>query len=168
MCLQRLLAQQESNVPVQAASRDLDLSCWMRSSSPRIAVWHAGQIARIVQQESKNGHALLNPLIVPSLMKSAVVVCAYAVRTRACPFCTGNPEPVDLVDAFSQDETCERLTGWISTGHGLCNWGGNIFKQMPICRCGIPIISAWYRNMFRRIMKADSDLIASFISLLSH
>ncbi|KAK6220622.1 hypothetical protein LQW54_002067 [Pestalotiopsis sp. IQ-011] len=151
-----------------AMSSDLDLTCWMNTNAPRTAVWHAGQIARIAEKEAAKPDAMLNPLLIPSLVKSAVVVCAFASRSRACPFCTGNPEPVDLVDLFGADETCERLSTWTSGGHGLGTWGGNVFIQMPICRCGIPIISAWYRKVFKKIAHADSDLVSSFTGLVSH
>lgn len=104
-----------STMPVR--DPEARMRTWMNSSCPRIAVWSAAQIARIVMREHaaaaaapavldntstnnrnaaststsgsiSNNAVMLNPLAMPGVLMSATVACSYAYHTRTCPACT--------------------------------------------------------------------------------
>lgn len=140
----------------------VQLHSWAASSESRIAVWNAAQICRIVSQESTSSTSvnglLLNPLAMPSLLKSAVVICTYAYYTRACPVCTGGP-PIDLVDIFSAQDDDDRLMRWKETGEGLADWSP---LSVPVCQCKLKILA----NCLRRALARDNNLEVDFTSFL--
>lgn len=143
---------------------------WLATKCSRLAAQNAAQIARIFELESsaeRAGRLSLNPLAIPSLLMSAVVICSYTFRSRVCPLCTGSSEPVDLVDLFNADHDCERLTTWLEGGPGLGAWGGNLlFVQLPLCQCGFLDMAAWFRKRLSRDPYAVAEL-NSFLAELT-
>ncbi|KAI0911024.1 hypothetical protein F4823DRAFT_623826 [Ustulina deusta] len=135
---------------------------WQNSKIARTAVWHSAQIARIVSGEFALENATtrlrLNPLLTPALIMSAVVVCAYAYHTRACPLCTGGG-PIDLVNVFGAPDDCERLGRWLEEGAGLANWGLDIFVGFPVCQCSVILLSDWFHQFLARDNQADAALV---------
>ena len=138
------------------------LRTWVTSLNARTAVWNAAQISRVVAQESSNPETKkrlpLNPLAIPWMVKSAVVVCSYAYCTRACPLCTGGP-PIDLIDVLYMPDDDEDLKKWKENGEGLATWGigGN-----PICRCRLSAFAAWFRGA----LAVDSGAEMEFTTFL--
>ena len=136
------------------------LRAWVTSPKARIAVWNAVQISRIVAQESSRpepkNRLLLNPLAIPGIVKSAVVICSYAYCTRACPVCTGGP-PIDLIDLLHLPDEDGDLKRWKEKGEGLATWGigGN-----PICRCKVGAFATWFRGAFAVDKGAEMEFMA--------
>jgi len=138
------------------------LRAWVTAPQARTAVWNAAQIARILAKETArpdpSTFLLLNPLAIPALLDSAIVVCAYAHHTVACPACTGE-SMVDLVDIFGAGDDEERLVAWREVGVGLADW---VPGQFPVCRCKVGTLAAW----FRRVLAVDKSLEAEFVTFL--
>ncbi|KAI8625795.1 hypothetical protein F5Y19DRAFT_479134 [Xylariaceae sp. FL1651] len=155
----------------QNSSPALYLQPWSISKFARVAVWHGAQIARIASKElaleNSANRLLLNPLVIPALLTSAIVVCAYAYNARACPMCTGG-DPVDLVNVFSAPDDCERLARWKEEGVGLADWGPNIFSGFPLCRCSMIKLSDWFRARLDRDKQADAALVLFLDELKSN
>ncbi|KAI0541737.1 hypothetical protein GGR58DRAFT_455996 [Xylaria digitata] len=138
------------------------LLAWQISKIARIAIWHSAQIARIMSSEfalEQSTRVRLNPLLIPALLMSAVVVCGYAYHTRLCPLCTGGG-PIDLVNVFSAPDNCERLEGWLEEGKELVNWGLDVFVGFPVCQCRIVVLSKWFRELLARDKQADASLVS--------
>ncbi|KAI3328009.1 hypothetical protein HD806DRAFT_549872 [Xylariaceae sp. AK1471] len=135
---------------------------WQICKVARLAVWHSAQIVRVVSRElalkNSTTRLRLNPLAIPALLMSAVVMCGYTYYTRVCPLCTGSP-PVDLVNVFEAPESCERLTRWLEEGEGLVDWGKNIFSGFPICQCSMILLSDWFREFLARDKQAEDALV---------
>ncbi|KAI1179603.1 hypothetical protein F4777DRAFT_574908 [Nemania sp. FL0916] len=86
---------------------------WQSSRLARVAVWHSAQIARIAEREFElqlstavpsRVRLCLNPLLIPALLMSATVVCAFAFHARGgCPMCVGSGT-AELVRLFAGPE----------------------------------------------------------------
>ncbi|KAI0112168.1 hypothetical protein GGR51DRAFT_568978 [Nemania sp. FL0031] len=135
---------------------------WQISKIARLALWHSAQIARIASSEFELGamssRLRLNPLLIPALLMSAIVVCGYAYYTPGCPLCAGSA-PIDLVVVFAASEECERLTRWLDHGEGLPNWGLHVFTGFPVCQCRVFQLSQWFREFLARDEQADAALM---------
>ncbi|MCJ1390051.1 hypothetical protein MMC18_002909 [Xylographa bjoerkii] len=138
------------------------LRAWCASPNARIAVWNAAQIFRIVTHEAASPEPitrlLLNPLAIPGVLKSAIVICSYAYHTRSCPVCTGIP-PIDLVDLFDAQDDDARLVQWKEHGEGLADWSPGGF---PVCECRLMALATW----FRRALAIDKGAEQEFMSFL--
>lgn len=141
---------------------------WQPSKIARTALWHSAQIARIVSDEFSLENATtrlrLNPLLIPALLMSAVVVCGYAYYARSCPLCTGGG-PIDLVNLFGAPDECERLHPWLEEAAGLASWGPDVFVGFPVCQCSLLLLSDWFRELLVRDTQAVAAL-AIFIDEL--
>ncbi|KAF2964793.1 hypothetical protein GQX73_g8777 [Xylaria multiplex] len=138
------------------------LLAWQNSNIARIALWHSAQIARIVSSEfalEQSTRVRINPLLIPALLMSAVVVCGYAYHTRLCPLCTGGG-PIDLVNVFGAPDDCDRLARWLEEGKELVNWGLDVFVGFPVCQCRIAVLSKWFRELLARDEQADASLVS--------
>ncbi|KAI1279629.1 hypothetical protein F5Y07DRAFT_396678 [Xylaria sp. FL0933] len=137
------------------------LRAWQASKIARTAVWHSAQIARIVSSELTLDNAStrirLNPLLIPALLMSALVVCGSAYHARTCPLCTGGG-PIDIVTLFEASDEGERLGRWIEEGVGLASWGLDVFIGFPICQCSLILLSDWFREFLVRDKRADDAL----------
>ncbi|KAI1364926.1 hypothetical protein F5Y08DRAFT_328321 [Xylaria arbuscula] len=140
---------------------------WQPSKIARTAIWHSAQIARIVSGEVSLENATtrlrLNPLLIPALLMSAVVVCGFAYYARSCPLCGGGP--IDLVNIFGAPNDCERLDGWLEEASGLASWGPDVFVGFPVCQCSLLLLSDWFRELLFRDSQACAAL-ALFIEEL--
>ncbi|KAL8921868.1 MAG: hypothetical protein Q9172_003801 [Xanthocarpia lactea] len=156
-------AECRSGTPTVTHKNRAHVRAWVASANARIAVWNAAQICRIVARESTGstsaGRLLLNPPAMPALLKSAVVICAYAYHTRACPLCTGGP-PIDLVDIFGAKDDNNRLIRWKETGEGLADW---VPLSIPVCKCKVGMLAKSLRQALARDRSADVEFV-SFIS----
>ncbi|KAI0428122.1 hypothetical protein F5Y09DRAFT_349823 [Xylaria sp. FL1042] len=137
------------------------LRAWQASKISRVAVWHSAQIARIVSSEltleNARTRVRLNPLLIPALLMSAIVVCGSAYHARVCPLCTGGG-PIDLITLFEAFDDGERLGRWLEEGVGLASWGLDVFVGFPICQCSLILLSEWFREFLARDKKADDAL----------
>ncbi|KAI1126865.1 hypothetical protein F5Y10DRAFT_243900 [Nemania abortiva] len=152
-----------SSTPPKQQNPQHSLRSWQVSKIARMAVWHSAQIARIVSSEFELGatstRLRLNPLLIPAVLMSAIVVCGYAYHTPGCPLCTGCA-PVDLVLVFATTDDCERLQSWLDEGTGLVNWGLHVFTGFPVCQCRLFHLSEWFREFLVRDEQADAALMS--------
>lgn len=153
---------------------------WMASHCPRIAVWNAAQISQAFMRgfqdvlsvaEHGNGvrdvssptsstpptSCILNPLAVPGLMMSAIVVLAYASQTEACGTCRvttlqQGEEHHGAVDIFSAVNDNPALVAWKDRGHGSAVWGTS---GIVVCRCQRHELYRW----FSRVLTRDEDAL---------
>ncbi|KAL8860195.1 MAG: hypothetical protein Q9178_003459 [Gyalolechia marmorata] len=156
-------AECRSGTPAATHKNRAHVRAWVASANARIAVWNAAQICRIVARESTGstlaGRLLLNTPAIPALLKSAVVICAYAYHTRVCPVCTGGP-PIDLVDIFGANDDDDRLIRWKETGEGLADW---VPLSIPVCKCKVGMLAKYLRQALARDQSADVEFV-TFIS----
>lgn len=142
------------------------IRAWTTSSNARIAVWNATQICRICMRESDRstsaGRLLFNSLVNQALLRSAIVICAFAYHTRACPVCTGGP-PIDLVDIFGAPDDDDRLVRWKETGEGLADW---VPLSMPVCQCRVAQLAKYLRPELAKDHGIDKEFM-SFLGRLS-
>ncbi|KAI8634026.1 fungal-specific transcription factor domain-containing protein [Xylariaceae sp. FL1651] len=121
------------------------LLSWLSTICPRLAAWNAAQICRVYTIKAPGPNArfrsLLNPLAIPGVLMSAVVICLYAFHTRACSLCAAIP-PTTSINLFDFQET-EELENWKRDGCGLATWGLN---QVPVCHCRVGELAAWFRE----------------------
>ncbi|KAL9585092.1 MAG: hypothetical protein Q9203_004399, partial [Teloschistes exilis] len=133
------------------------IRAWAITSSARIAVWHATQICRICMRESPRstsaGRLLYNSLVDQALLRSAIVICAFACYTRACPICTGGP-PIDLVDIFGAPDDDDRLVRWKETGEGLADW---VPLSIPVCQCRVAQLARYLRPELAKDQGIDRE-----------
>ncbi|KAK4032262.1 fungal-specific transcription factor domain-containing protein [Parachaetomium inaequale] len=169
---------------------------WMTSQCARKAVWSASQIARLVVASDGaapglggNGpcsssepaspgtttavspnasprRLLLNPLAVPGLLMSAIVTCAYASQTSACPSCCSphtaavSSEAFDLFTGADEDP---ELVRWKEHGVGCAIWGpSGIF----VCRCQLAALGGWFSSVFVRDDGAKGEFESFFEGLI--
>lgn len=137
---------------------------WVASSCARMAVRNAAQICQVIEEESSSPGAttrlLLNPLVIPGILKSAIVITLYAHHSLTCSKCTGM-SPVDSVDLFNANDEDTRLVNWIEHG-GLATWGPS---EISICRCSVLELSDWFRCTVRESKRAELEILA-FITTL--
>ncbi|KAI4163183.1 MAG: hypothetical protein LQ342_003116 [Letrouitia transgressa] len=138
---------------------------WVASPCARTAVRNAAQICRVVEDESSSPavttRLLLNPLVVPGILKSAIITTLYAHYSLTCSKCTGM-SPVDLVDLFNTDDEDTRLVNWMEHGNGLATWGPS---EIAICRCRVLELSDWFRCAVRASKRAEIEILA-FVATL--
>ncbi|KAI4101999.1 MAG: hypothetical protein L6R37_004664 [Teloschistes peruensis] len=138
---------------------------WAISSSARIAVWNATQICRICMRESprstSSGRLLYNSLVNQALLRSAIVICAFACYTHACPVCTRGP-PIDLVDIFGAPDDDDRLVRWKETGEGLADW---VPLSIPVCQCRVTQLAKYLRLELAKDQGIDREFM-SFLNRL--
>ena len=148
-----------TDTTISARKTKARLRTWVASPDARIAVWNAAQISRIVGHESNSSESptrlLLNPLAIPAVLKSAVVICTYAYHTSACPVCTGCP-PIDLVDLFGAKDDDLKLRQWKEQGKGLADWSPGGF---PVCRCKVMALATWFRGQLVVDTSAEKQLM---------
>ncbi|KAK4118843.1 hypothetical protein N657DRAFT_694102 [Parathielavia appendiculata] len=117
-------------------------------------------------------HLLLsNPLAIPGLLVSAIVVCSYASQTSACPDClpaSGGSDPAAAavgaaaqaaaVDLFTAGINDADLTRWTERGEGWAVWGGGQSERarIPICRCRLTELGVWFK---RALPHGDYDAL---------
>ncbi|KAL8662421.1 MAG: hypothetical protein Q9202_004742 [Teloschistes flavicans] len=139
------------------------LRAWAISTNARIAVWNAAQICRIYMRESDRstsaGRLLFGALVNQALLRSAIVICAFAFHTRACPICTGGP-PIDLVDIFSAPDDDDRLVRWKEKGEGLADWAP---LSIPVCQCRVGQLAKYLRQELAKNQWLDREFM-SFLS----
>ncbi|KAK7989613.1 hypothetical protein PG990_006476 [Apiospora arundinis] len=144
------------------ANSQARLKVWRSSSCPRIAVWNAAQIARVASRELRKvtlnaGPArLCNPLVLPGLLMSAVVIYSYVQYTSACDSCANsasggggqaNPSRLDLDMVADPNE--QGFIAWKDGGLGLATFGA---ERIPLCKCKMAEITA----RFERLLAIDS------------
>ena len=138
------------------------LRAWTTSPHARIAVWNAAQIYRVFVKENNSSctanRLSLNPLAVPGLLKSAILICSYAYHTRACPGCTGS-SPSDAFDLMDAEDDDLGLANWINLGQGIANWPP---LTILICQCNFKTLAKW----FHRIFEKDENAQAKFMLFL--
>ncbi|KAI0392736.1 hypothetical protein F5Y17DRAFT_341929 [Xylariaceae sp. FL0594] len=146
---------------------------WQGVRSARLAVWHAAQISRIVTRELAHSHPhlhfsshphhphhppkntpALNPLLIPSLLTSAIIMLAYTYRHAICPRCRPAPSDVpllDIVNVLDASEDSPRMRRYLDHDHGggdvILDWGGNFFTVFPVCRCSRTLLADWFRKL---------------------
>ena len=139
------------------------LRAWAASSDIRIAVWNAAQLCRIAARQSSSnstsGDLTLNPLVIPGLLRSAIVICSYAYYTRACPACTRGP-PVELVDLLAAENGESQR--WVEQGQGSAYWSP---LSIPLCQCKVMTLARWFREALVRDNNARTTF-ESFITRL--
>ncbi|KAK8139028.1 hypothetical protein PG984_002408 [Apiospora sp. TS-2023a] len=168
------ISQASSSSP--SANSQGRLKVWHESSCPRIAVWNAARIARVASQELHNISAgskpvrLLNPLIIPGLLMSAVVVYSYVQNTVACGSCCavnsdsrgggGQLCPPPQLDLGLLDDEVPHdnpsVIAWKDCGIGLATFGA---ERIPLCKCRTAEIAAF----FERLLAVDSMAKDSFL-----
>lgn len=151
--------------PLTTQKSKARLRAWISSPRSRTAVWNAAQISRVVAHESTglqpNTGLLLNPLAIPGILQSAIVMCSYAYHTRACSTCTGG-RPIESVDLFDADDEDVKLARWREKGEGLASWGPSC---IPVCHCKVMDLATWFRHALARDKGVDTELI-SFLGCL--
>ncbi|KAL9581047.1 MAG: hypothetical protein Q9212_004136, partial [Teloschistes hypoglaucus] len=142
------------------AKNPAHVRAWTTSSNARIAVWNATQICRICMRESDRstsaGRLLFNCLVNQALLRSAIVICAFAYHTRACPVCTGGP-PIDLVDIFGAPDDDDRLVRWKGTGEGLADW---VPLSIPVCQCRVAQLAKYLRPELAKDQGIDREFMS--------
>ncbi|KUI61932.1 hypothetical protein VP1G_09086 [Cytospora mali] len=177
-----------ADIPVLETSKccedcqDLGLSMRMRqwASGPdgRRAVVHAAQLRRIHGRATCTvGYTtcltaaqrrISNPLQAAGLFYSAIVLCSFAHRAD-CAHDAGGLGPqhqgeiVELVHPEVGGHVCENLEGWIRDGPGP--GAGASLLGVPLCRCSVPSLAAWYRDQLgsgslftQRLLKFETTL----------
>ncbi|KAI1119754.1 fungal-specific transcription factor domain-containing protein [Nemania abortiva] len=139
------------------------LHTWLNSPCPRISVWNAAQISRVIEHESASRSglpdAVQNPCAITSLLTSAIVVCFVAHLTCACSPCGRNTGEKPSVDLFNSPEDDVGLTQWRDFGVGVASWG---LSSIAVCRCKTGELASW----FRRHLHRDTGIEAEFLSFV--
>ncbi|KAI3318445.1 hypothetical protein HD806DRAFT_315864 [Xylariaceae sp. AK1471] len=142
------------------------LRTWMASSCSRIAVLNAAQISRVVEREfspgSRRSDIVANPLAIPGLLTSAIVVCFVANRTLACSSCASDPSKDQTIDLFSATDKDEKLTSWKESGRGLGCWGPS---GITVCHCKTQELALWFRGHLSKDVSAETEFLAFMDSL---
>ncbi|KAK4182995.1 zinc finger protein zas1 [Podospora australis] len=158
---------------VDTAKVSARVRVWFQSNCPRIAVWSAAQILRVLERE--NGGSLANmgvkgppknPLAVASILMSAIVVCSYASGIKACDQCTpgGMFDAGSCVDLFSTDATPEStLLGWVEDGRGWAIWGPT---GALLCQCGRRRLGEFFDGVLNVDKVAKEDFRQFFQGLV--
>ncbi|KAK6593568.1 hypothetical protein H4I95_11357 [Botrytis cinerea] len=140
----------------------LRLGSWMFSPHPRTALWNAGQICRLAENNfsnrSYNTDPLLNPLAMPGILKSAIAVCSYTYHISTCFGCTSILG--DSIDLFSASHKDDKLKDWTEHGIGMATWGT---ESIPVCHCKFIDLEMWFRKRFARDVGADTEF-TSFLA----
>jgi hypothetical protein len=161
------------------------LRAWIASPCPRAAVWSAAQIARVVALVGQGGawgevHVpgqgldsdsgggavvvaarrvlLANPLAVPGLLMSAVVVCSYASQTRACSRCAPGSAGAGF-DLLAAEINDPQLVRWAERGEGWAAWGPS---GIQVCRCRLAELGEW----FKEALPGDCDALRELEAFL--
>lgn len=139
---------------------------WMASPCSRIALWNAAQISRVIEHElsGKSNTAAFgqNPLAIPGLLTSAIVVCFVANLTSACSLCTGDSDVNQPMDLFGAHEDTDELKKWRETGNGLVSWGPS---GIVICRCKTQDLMRCFHTHLSGDAAAEAELLAFVDSL---
>ncbi|KAI1763524.1 hypothetical protein GGR53DRAFT_497427 [Hypoxylon sp. FL1150] len=174
--------------------RRAHLRQWITSGCPRAALWNAAQICRVFGVESTRSwspahprvHMMLNPTLIPGVLTSAIVACSYARHTQRCEQCTptshhspssptsgttaaaggaasASMKAVDLFDTDPDDPALER---WKKCDEGVPYWGMNGSDKIPVCKCRLTDVAAWFREAFARDQKAEMEFVL-FLAELS-
>ncbi|KAI0096756.1 fungal-specific transcription factor domain-containing protein [Nemania sp. FL0031] len=142
------------------------LRIWTSSPCSRFAVWNAAQISRVIEHEltgNSNTAAFgQNPLAIPSLLTSAIVVCFIANLTSACPLCTSNPIVDRAIDLFETDHDADKLKNWRDSGTGMVSWGPS---GIVICSCKTRELMRWFQGRLSGAASAEAELLAFVDSL---
>ncbi|KAI1771486.1 hypothetical protein F4818DRAFT_429225 [Hypoxylon cercidicola] len=167
--------------------RRAHLRQWITSGCPRMALWNAAQICRVFSLESSRSssstqpraHLQLNPLLIPGVMMSAVVACSYARHTQMCARCTpaahtpSSPTagmaaaaPMKAIDLFHTAPDDPALRRWSMCDDGVPYWGCNDGDRIPVCKCRLTAIAAWFREAFAQDEKAEMEFVL-FLAELS-
>ncbi|SPQ26510.1 46fc4c23-44e7-4e08-8856-5fb8848ebb16 [Thermothielavioides terrestris] len=183
---------------------------WLASACARMAVWSAAQIARlvVVPAAAAGGdqpaalpapdvpgrdvvlpaaarRQLLNPLAVPGLLMGAIVTCAYAAQTSACPACCpvaaaaaaataagggadgsgggGGGGAAAAVDLFVAADEDAALVAWKEHGMGWAVWGPS---GIVVCRCRLAALGGWFSAALGRERGAKGEFEAFFEGLV--
>ncbi|KAI1129744.1 hypothetical protein F5Y10DRAFT_237531 [Nemania abortiva] len=145
------------------------LRTWITSPCSRFAVWNAAQISRVIEHElSGNSNTAAfgqNPLAIPSLLTSAIVVCFIANVTSACPSCTSTSDPDvnQTADLFETHHESDKLKKWRESGTGLVSWGPG---GIVICACKTQELVRWFQSRLSVDASAEAELLA-FVDGLS-
>ena len=139
------------------------LRAWTTTPHARIAVWNAAQIYRVLVKDNNSSftakHLSMNPLAVPGLLKSAIIICSYAYYNRACPECTGS-SPSDAFDILDAEDDDIDLANWTNLGQGIANWPP---LTILICQCNFKTLARW----FHRMLEKDDNAQTKFTSFLN-
>lgn len=149
------------------------LRVWMSSPCPRITVWSASQIARLMsvdEEATVNADPRLpdtlnpvasrrlllsNPLAIPGLLMSAIVTCAYASQTSACPDCLPGSDSAAAIDLFAAEYNNPELARWKECGRGWAIWGRS---GIPVCRCRLAALGEWFLRTLPKNHDAQREL----------
>lgn len=169
------------HIPSTTEEQHSRLKIWLESSCPRIAVYSASQIARVAMYELQDlppaGIAgplpLLNPLIVPGLLMSAMVVYSYVRCISACGACINldtdrqeglassshhsRPGYANLNLHEMDDLDDQALIEWKNSGHGLATIGHEL---IPLCKCKKPEVKTYFRRLLAVDRKAETGFLA--------
>lgn len=167
--------------------RHAHLRQWITSGCPRSALWNAAQICRVFSVESSRSsssslrpraHLQLNPLLIPGVLTSAVVACSYARHTQMCEQCTpaahspSSPTgtaataPMKAIDLFNMAPDDTALERWTMYDDGVPYWGNTGSEKIPVCKCRLTAIAAWFREAFAHDEKAEMEFVL-FLAELS-
>lgn len=150
-----------------------NLEEWATSSGGRANVIHAAQLRRIWSKASHAGVDGEQTLFVPNaLLKSAVIICAFARKTQSCSRCCpisrshekeGDKGPAAILDLERSD--IERVTGlplgqkWVELG------GPATCGRLPLCSCHYSEIVASAVSMLPAMPRIQARF-NSFLSVL--
>lgn len=182
-----------ANIPTRR--RRAHLRQWITSGCPRAALWNAAQICRVYSVEAARSwsaaqpraHMQLNPMLIPGVLTSAIVACSYARHTQMCEQCTPtshspspptgtgttaaggagavNP-PMKAVDLFNLESDDPALERWTKHDEGVPYWGMTGSDKIPVCKCRLTDIAAWFREAFAQDQKAEMEFVL-FLAELS-
>jgi hypothetical protein len=143
---------------------DARLHTWVTSESSRIALWNAAQICRIVDREQSISpeplaRLLLNPIALPGVLMSAIVIVTWANHTQKCAQCVSGQVIADSVDLFETEEIDFSFVQWKATGDLSAIWSSS---KIPICQCQLSTLASW----FRRLLVADKKAAIQFDTFL--
>ncbi|GAW16506.1 hypothetical protein ANO14919_059350 [Xylariales sp. No.14919] len=144
------------------------LRTWIKSPCPRISVWNAAQISRVIEHESicRSGlpDAVQNPCAITSLLTSAIVVCFVAHLTSSCSSCAGGAGEGPSIDLFNSPENDTGLAHWRDTGVGVTSWSSS---GIVVCRCKTQELASWFRGHLHKDASAEAEFIVFVDSLQS-
>lgn len=126
-------------------------------------------------------HLKLNPLLIPGVLMSAIVACSYARYTQTCETCTATTHhhpssptststatlaAAEAVDLFRAADDDPALEAWKQRGAGVPYWGGGRSEKIPVCKCRLSDIAAWFREAFAEDERAEMEFVL-FLAELS-
>ncbi|KAJ6119020.1 hypothetical protein N7471_013640 [Penicillium samsonianum] len=163
----RLLEHKKCCSGCQEANSENVISIWARSPDGRQAVYHAAQLKRIYERESRlykpNDQRLCNVLGPAGLFASAIVLCTYSAKAPG----VNTPEG-DTVMTAPHDEIelgqsnlvgSPEFENWISEG------GPASVDGVSLHPFSVPLFSSWHRDRLETCPVYSSRLVTFLLTL---